>query len=196
MDPLGNLTGMYGPARPTRTHPVIYPLNLPVRGTAYNQRVGNQIKFTYASIRFQVEKKNTQNMQSTLSWKAFLVWKKDGDTNLTMPDLFQTDANGAYTPMCYTNHETFKQFYRPKYLTKHGKFIDETGGNNHGFFAYNYPRMSQKLSVQTKFELGSDSVCTQMRPYLVFMSDDNQVHPTDTDHVDFTGTVRLSYVDN
>lgn len=195
-DPNGNLTGMFGPARPTRQHVVLYPLPLPVRGTAYNERVGNQVKFTYCSVRLQVEKRNQANYQSSLCWKAFIIWKKDGDTNMLPNDILVPDANGNYTPMCYTNHEKFKQFYRPKYLSKSGKFIDETGGNQNGFTCFQYPRMSQKLSIQTKFELGSDDVCTQMRPYICFMSDDNQVHPTDTDHIDFTGTIRLSYVDN
>jgi hypothetical protein len=198
MDPLGNLTGMYGPARPTRTHVTLYPIPLPIRGVAYNQRVGNQVKFTYISARLQVEKANLSNYQSTLTWKCFIVWKKDGDTTLAPNDLLVPDANGAYTPMCYTNAEKFKQFYRPKYLTKTGRFTEEVSATPDGApnCSYHYPRMSQKLSVQTKFELGSDSVCTQMRPYICFMSDDNQVHPTDNDHVDFTGTIRLSYVDN
>jgi hypothetical protein len=196
-DPLGNLTGMYGAARPTRTHPCIYPLPLPIRGLAYNQRVGNQVKFTYLSARIQVEHSNLENLQNTCTWKCFIVWKKDGETNLVTNDLLKPDANGAYTPMCYTNHEKFKQFYRPKYLTKTGRFTDQYAASGQTpQQSYHYPRMAQKLSVQSKFELGSDSVCTQMRPYIVFMSDDNQVHPNDNDHIDFTGTIRLSYVDN
>lgn len=194
-DPYGNPIG-FGPARPTRTHMTIYPLPLPIRGTAYNQRVGNQIKLTHASVRLQVEKANTDTLQSTTTWKCFIIFQKDGGTTLLPTDIMQPDANGAYTPMCFTNAEKFKSFYRPKFLSKTGRFKDPDTSNPTGNMAYHYPRMSQKLSTQIKFELNDDYNVTQMRPFIVFMSDDNQVHPSDNDHIQFSGTIRLSYVDN
>lgn len=194
-DPYGHAIA-YGPARPNRNAALIYEIILPARGTAYNQRIGNQIKLTHMSARLQVERTNKQNSQSTCTWKAFVFFVKDGDaTYPTSTDLIELDCNGKYTPMCYSNNQTYKNFIRPGGLSKTGFFKDPTATNNAGNTMFHYPRMNQKLNLPIKFENGDDFACTQNRPFIMFVSDDNSV-ANDTDHIDFTGKIRLSYVDN
>lgn len=194
-DPLGHAIA-YGPARPNRNAAVIYELTLPSRGTAYNQRVGNQIKITHISARLQVERTNAQNYQATCTWKAFIFFVKDGDNAYpTATDIVELDCNGKYTPMCYANNQTYKQFIRPKMLTKAGLIKDPANTSSAGNTTFHYPKMNQALNIPVKFENNDDYACTQNRPFIMFLSDDNSVH-TDTDHLDFTGKIRISYVDN
>lgn len=191
-----------GPMVATRQAPVIYKLALPVRGTAYNQRIGNQLKLTHISMRLQVERANKQGYQSTCAYKVFLFFKKDGDvedpSTLTPPitDLIEPDANGTYTPMCYANGQTFKEFYRPKLLCKVGGFKDNVTTEAAGNVQYHYARLDQKVNIPVKFLNGSDIDCSAYRPFICLLSDDNSNATADTDHLEVTGTIRLSWVDN
>lgn len=209
-----------GAATPTRTTPVIYRLALPTRGTAYNQRIGNQIKITNIHAKFQIERLNKQNYQTTCHWKFFIFFVKAGDEfNPTIDHLFEKDVNNNYTPMCRTNAQEFKKFYRPKMLTKSGKIVEQVAGNANGATHYKYVNLSQKMGTRVTFDnaeyntfqdVDPDTDQTNnpdqfpcvagMRPYICFLSDDNSssVNPSfnDLDTLDFTGNIRISYVDN
>lgn len=208
-----------GVARPTRNSPVIYRLALPERGVAYNQRIGNQIKITNIHAKFQIERLNKQNYQTSCHWKFFLFFVKAGDEySPTIDQLFEQDVNGNYTPMCRTNGQEFKKFYRPKMLTKSGKIIEQVNGNNQGACHYKYCTISQKMSTKVMFDNAEyktyvdqepsdqtnnvdDFPCVEaMRPYICFLSDDNSGGSNNTtadqDTLDFTGNIRISYVDN
>lgn len=187
----------FGIARPTKTNPVIYRLALPERGVAYNQRVGNQIKITHMTCKLQLERVNKQAYQASIQYKCFIVFAKSGDEDLlNIQDLFDTDANGNYTPMCFSNNNKYKNFYRPRLLSKQGKIIEQIPQNAGGQSHYRYLNMQQKLNVRTVWRDSHDTDVNQMRPYIVFMSDDNSANDTDTDRLDVTGQIKISYVDN
>ena len=208
-----------GVARPTRTTPVIYRLVLPERGVAYNQRIGNQLKITNIHCKFQIERLNRQNYQNSCHWKFFIFFVKAGDEfTPTIDQLFEQDVNGNYTPMCRTNSQEFKKFYRPRMLSKSGKIVEQVNGNNQGQCHYKYINMSQRMNTRVMFDNAEyrtfvdqeasdqtnnvdDFPCVEnMRPYICFLSDDNSGGAnnatTDTDAIDFTGSIRISYVDN
>lgn len=216
---LGTRSLRAGVARPTRNTPVIYRIVLPERGVAYNQRIGNQIKITNIHAKFQIERLNRQNYQTSCHWKMFMFFVKAGDEfSPSIDQLFEQDVNGNYTPMCRTNSQEFRKFYRPKMLTKTGKIVEQVNGNNQGACHYKYVNISQKMNVKVQFENATystfvdqepsdqnnnvdDFPCVDvMRPYICFLSDDNSGGTNnttnDTDAIDFTGSIRISYVDN
>lgn len=120
--------------------------------------------------------------------------------------------------MCRTNGQEFKKFYRPKMLSKSGKIIEQVNGNNQGACHYRYVNLSQKMSTKVMFDNAEyktfvdqepsdqtnnvdDFPCVEaMRPYICFLSDDNSGGANNTtndqDTLDFTGNIRISYVDN
>lgn len=185
----------YGPVAPDKSNPKVLPLALPYRGVEYNQRVGNQLKITHISIRLQIERQNKLNNYASVSYRVFLMFKKSGDDSPISPDdIYEQDANGNFTPMCYRNPQEFKTFYSPKLLACRGLIRDNLAGNNSTQKELFYKNMSQKMNVTVKFKNGLDAVCTAMRPFLVLCTDDNSA--TDTEKTHFTGKVRISYVDN
>lgn len=59
-----------------------------------------------------------------------------------------------------------------------------------------YINKQTKCSIRVNFENGSDTIVTQMKPYLLFMAD-SPVSGSDTyDPVVISGTIRFTYVDN
>lgn len=185
----------YGPVAPDRQTPKVLPLALPYRGVEYNQRVGNQLKITNISIRLQIERQNRLNNYASVAYRVFLMFKKSGDDSPVSPaDLYEQDANGNYTPMCYRNPQEFKTFYSPKLLACRGLIRDNLAGNSSTQKELFYKNMQQKLNVTVKFQNGVDAVCTAMRPYLVILTDDQS--NSDNEKTHFTGKVRISYVDN
>lgn len=62
-----------------------------------------------------------------------------------------------------------------------------------------YINKQTKTSIRVNFENGSDTIVTQMKPYLLLMADSPstaQSTATILDPVSITGTIRFTYVDN
>lgn len=59
-----------------------------------------------------------------------------------------------------------------------------------------YINKQTKCSIRVNFESGSDTIVTQMKPYLLLMSDSPVSGANTYDPVSISGTIRFTYVDN
>ena len=220
---------------PYNNDPIFLALTLPQRGTAYNQRVGNQIRITHITTKIEMLFKNNTDLFSRTTCSARLLFAKSGDDVPTIEDLYEQDANGHYTRASFVNTQTWKKYTWIKSLNSFKSHLDQVnrypnattdqsttapisdgnggvgggGGNNNidvraqASIALNlsryYINKQTKCSVRVNFENGSDTIVTQMKPYLLLMADcasTAQTEATILDPVSITGTVRFTYVDN
>lgn len=204
---------------PTKDTPIILPIPLPSRGTAYNNRVGNQIKITHVTSKLQFVFKNNQDLTSRTTVMAQILFARSADDVPDITKLYEQDANGHYTPMSMSNTQEWKK-YRWLKAHKHKKshqdkvnrygpagagsnFVDNSGGatsvitpaNTELNLSSYYSNKQSRENIRVSFENGSDTFVTQMKPYLLLRSDVIE-GTTDYDPVGVSGIIRFTYVDN
>ncbi|WP_445772322.1 hypothetical protein [Rheinheimera sp.] len=195
--------------QPTNQTPIVLALPVPERGVAFNNRVGNQIKITHISSKLQFFFKNNQDLIGRTSCSVRLLFAKSGADIPNITDLYQPDANGHYTRNSFTQSQNWKKYAWIKPLNSFKSHTDmmprqaedatiairiapSTQSIHDTTY---YVNKSAKVNIKMMFENGSDTDITQMKPYLLFMSDTIQA-TTNYDPVLITGTIRFTYVDN
>jgi hypothetical protein len=211
---------------PYNNDPIFLSLSLPERGTAYNQRVGNQIRITHITTKMEFLFKNNTDLFSRTTCSARLLFAKSGNDVPTIEDLYELDANGHYTRASFVNTQTWKKYAWIKSLNSFKSHTDNVNrypeSNSNGNTAdpdgvtsvitevdkqanlplnlsRYYINKQTKSSIRVSFENGSDTIVTQMKPYLLLMADcvsTAQTEATILDPVSVTGTIRFTYVDN
>lgn len=209
---------------PTNNTPIVLPLPVPARGTAYNNRIGNQIRVVHITTKIQFQFENNNDLIGRTTGSVRLLFAKSGDDVPTISDLYELDSNGHYTRNSFTNTQNWKKYSWIKPLNTFKSHTDTvnryppSGSNaqtesgiglttsqtnidvrNQSQFSLNlskyYVNKQTKTSVKMMFENGSDTVVTMMKPYLLFMADVLPGNPS-YDPVSITGTIRMTYVDN
>lgn len=209
---------------PLKNTPIIIPLPLPVRGVAFNQRVGNQIKITHITSKLQFVFNNNQDLTQRTTAVAQIIFAKSADDIPTIDELYLPDANGHITPMSFTNVQEYKKFLWIKGLKSQKSYVQptnryapargdgytkdtvETQNNinvatpatvslNEAPFFIN---KQATTNIRVYFQNGSEVEVAQMKPYLILRSDViNGATPTTSyDPVGITGQIRFTYVDN
>lgn len=210
---------------PYNNDPVFLALTLPVRGTAYNERVGNQIRIVHITSKIEMTFRNNTDLISRTTCSARLLWAKSGDDVPQVEDLYDLDSNGHYTRNSFVNTQTWNKYVWIKPLNTFKSHTDQVNryppSNSAGDTILNnglgaqfnattvatqplnlskyYINKQTKCSLKVMFENGSDSIVSQMKPYLLLMADcPNTSTGTSTilDPVTVTGTIRFTYVDN
>lgn len=209
---------------PVNNDPIFLNCLLPSRGVAYNQRIGNQIRITHITSKLEFAFKNNNDLFSRTTASVRLLFAKAGDDVPTIEDLYELDSNGHYTRNSFVNTQTWKKYTWIKSLNSFkshtdlvnryplsnssGRTGDPTAAlpnnltdvtdvasqslNNTKY----YINKQTKCSIRVNFENGSDTIVTQMKPYLLFIAD-SPVSGTDVyDPVVISGTIRFTYVDN
>uniref|UniRef100_UPI00404B53E5 hypothetical protein n=1 Tax=Flavobacterium sp. TaxID=239 RepID=UPI00404B53E5 len=211
---------------PYNNDPVFLALTLPVRGTAFNERVGNQIRIVHITSKLEMTFKNNTDLLSRTTASARLLWAKSGDDVPQVEDLYDLDSNGHYTRNSFVNTQTWNKYVWIKSLNSFKSHTDQvnrypaaSANGNTLTPTYNgssnidvtdqasvslnlskyYINKQTKCSLKVMFESGSDSIVSQMKPYLLLMSDcpsTSSSTSTILDPVSITGTIRFTYVDN
>ncbi|WP_445772266.1 hypothetical protein [Rheinheimera sp.] len=210
---------------PTNNAPIVLALPVPARGTAYNNRIGNQIRVVHITTKIQFQFANNTDLISRTTGSVRLLFAKSGDDVPTITDLYELDSNGHYTRNSFTNTQNWKKYswIKPlntfkshqdqvnRYPSAQSNGLTSIGEYGTGQFgpidnvitqasvdvnlSKYYVNKQTKTSVKMMFENGSDTVVTMMKPYLLFMADTLPGNPS-YDPVSITGTIRMTYVDN
>jgi hypothetical protein len=206
--------------RPTKSVPVILPLITPVRGTAFNNRVGNQIRVVHMTSKLMFNFQNNSDLIQRTSVRAQIVFAKNASDIPTIDELYEVDSNGHYTPMSMSNTQEYAKFlwiksqdHRKSHLqptnryqsaSSAGTTSDPTGsGPTQNVTApasqslndaQYYSNKMSKVSIRMFFKNGTEEV-EQMKPYLLLRSDVIDAS-TDYDPVIVSGIIRMTYVDN
>ncbi|WP_445769533.1 MULTISPECIES: hypothetical protein [Pseudomonadota] len=207
---------------PTNSTPIVLPLPVPARGTAYNNRIGNQIRVVHITTKIQFQFANNTDLIGRTTGSVRLLFAKSGDDVPTISDLYELDSNGHYTRNSFTNTQNWKKYSWIKPLNTFKSHTDQvsryplsnSSGDTNVYVAPSnqtvsvddpatlslnlskyYVNKQTKTSVKMMFENGSDTVVTMMKPYLLFMADVIPGNPS-YDPVSITGTIRMTYVDN
>lgn len=167
--------------------------------------------------------KNNQDLTQRVTAQAQILFAKSSDDVPTIDKLYKLDANGHYTPMSMVNVQEYKKYLWIKPLTHKkshlqptnrfpesnasGNTEDPTNGSTADIDvttpvvdslndAVYYSNKQTKTSIRQYFENGSDTVITQMTPYILLRSDVIEASPRNYDPVGISGTIRMTYVDN
>lgn len=206
--------------RPTEDTPIIIPLFTPVRGTSYNNRVGNQIRIVHITSKLEFLFQNNSDLFSQTTAKAQILFAKSADDIPTIDKLYELDPNGHYTPLSMANTQEWKKYTWIKGASHYCKNKDAfnryplsepTGttaiGNGANTFnatdiaaqplniVRKYVNKSCKSSIRVSFKNNSDDV-EQYKPYLLLRSDVREHNGNFNDPVVVSGTIRFTYVDN
>lgn len=205
---------------PTKSVPIILPLSTPVRGTSYNNRIGNQIRVVHMTSKLEFVFSNNQDLVQRVSARAQIVFAKNSSDTPTIDELYEVDANGHYTPMSMTNTQEYSKFawikshdHKKSHLQPTNRFpassaagttADPTGSGPTQNVAAPasvslnkapyYSNKMSKVNIRIMFKNGTDEVET-MKPYLLLRSDVIDA-AIDYDPVAVTGIIRMTYVDN
>lgn len=211
---------------PVNNDPIFLNCLLPSRGVAYNQRIGNQIRITHITSKLEFTFKNNTDLISRTTASVRLLFAKAGDDVPTIEDLYELDSNGHYTRNSFVNTQTWKKYTWIKSLNslkshtdlvnrfpqsyKDGKVynpnssganvatdleVETTASQSLNVSKY-YINKQTKCSIRVNFENGSDTIVTQMKPYLLFIADSPVSGSNTYDPVVISGTIRFTYVDN
>lgn len=207
---------------PTNNTPIVLPLPVPARGTAYNNRVGNQIRVVHITTKLQFQFANNTDLIGRTTASVRLLFAKSGDDVPTISDLYELDSNGHYTRNSFANTQNWKKYSWIKPLNTFKSHQDQvnrfpasnqyaqtedpasgTGDIDVDSAAQESLNLSKyyinkqtKTSIKMMFENGSDTVVTMMKPYLLFMADTPFSGGLGFDPISITGTIRMTYVDN
>jgi len=206
---------------PTKSVPIILALPVPARGTAYNQRIGNQLRVVHMTTKLQFVFENNTDLIQRASVRAQVLFAKSGDDVPDITKLYDLDANGHYTPMSFVNTQEYSKYvwiksldHKKGYtqptsrypLSRFDAKTDDPANQNNEItvtdpastslnIATFYSNKQTKLSIHMMFQNGSDTVVEQMVPYLLLRSD--VIDATiDYDPIAVSGTIRMTYVDN
>lgn len=209
---------------PTNSTPIVIPLPLPIRGTGYSDRIGNQIRIVHMTSKLKFLFKNNQDLIQRVNARAQIIFAKDATNVPAISNLYDTDANGHYTPMSMVQTQEYKKYVwlkthdHKKGYTQPTNRYPLTGSNGtvytHPGTVYNeditattpanqslndapfYSNRMGKCSIRVFFENGSDTNVEQMKPYLVLRSDAIESGSNVYDPCQITGIIRMTYVDN
>jgi len=209
--------------RPTKNTPIIIPLPTPVKGTAYNNRIGNQIRIVHMTSKLEFTFQNNTDLISRTTCKAQILFAKSADDIPDITKLYELDPNGHYTPLSMANTQEWNKY---KWVKPLGMTVKNTNYTNRypesnatGTSRINGASSSQTLDVTTpatqplnivaKYKSASTKCSTrisfknnsedveQMKPYLLLRSDVIEASSgADYDPVVISGTIRMTYVDN
>lgn len=209
---------------PTASTPIVIPLPLPAKGTGYNDRIGNQLRIVHITSKLKFLFKNNNDLIQRVNCRAQLVFAKDGSNVPAITNLYDTDANGHYTPMSmvqtqeYNKYVWMKSHDHKRGYTQPTNRYPLTGTNGtvytHPGTVYNeditattpatqslndapfYSNKSSKCSIKVMFENSSDTNVEQMKPFLVLRADSPENNNLIYDPVQVSGIIRFTYVDN
>ena len=209
--------------RPTKNTPIIIPLPTPVKGTGYNNRIGNQIRVVHMTSKLEFTFQNNTDLISRTTCKAQILFAKSADDIPDITKLYELDPNGHYTPLSMANTQEWNKY---KWVKPLGMMVKNTQytnrypeSNSAGTARINgasssqtfqvdevanqplnivakYRSASTKCSTRISFKNNSEDV-EQYKPYLLLRSDVIESSTgSDYDPVVVSGTVRMTYVDN
>ncbi|WP_445779048.1 hypothetical protein [Shewanella sp.] len=208
--------------RPTKQVPIIIPLNMPVKGLNFNNRVGNQLKITHITSKLEFVFANNSDLIQRTNVRAQIIFAKNATDIPTIDELYELDANGHYTPMSMTNSQEYGKFLWLKshdhskgYTQPTNRYpLSNSGGRTADprpnqtpdnievdepatqslNNALFYSNKKSQESIKVSFKNLSNDV-EQMKPYLLLRSD--VIDATiDYDPITVSGIIRMTYVDN
>lgn len=204
---------------PTKSVPVIIPLDMPIKGLNFNNRVGNQLKITHITSKLEFVFFNNQDLIQRTNVRAQILFAKNASDIPTIDELYEQDANGHYTPMSMTNSQEYNKFiwlkshdHKKGYTQPTNRYNASTDSgqtrlsSSDGYQdvrtpttvslnkAVFYSNKKSQESIRVSFKNLSNDV-EQMKPYLILRSDviDASI---DYDPIAVTGIIRMTYVDN
>lgn len=204
--------------KPTKSVPIILPLITPVRGTAYNNRVGNQIRVVHMTSKLMFNFTNNTDLIQRVSVRAQILFAKNSTDIPTIDELYELDSNGHYTPMSMSNTQEYGKYTWIKSQDHKKSHLQPTNRYNTSSTsaltrldtglplfdvrdrgealndAQYYSNKMSKVSIRMFFKNGTEEV-EQMKPYLLLRSDVIDAD-TDYDPVIVSGIIRMTYVDN
>jgi hypothetical protein len=95
---------------PSASTPIVIPLPLPTKGTGYSDRIGNQLRIVHITSKLKFLFKNNQDLIQRVNARAQLVFAKDGTNVPAISNLYDTDANGHYTPMSMVQTQEYNKY--------------------------------------------------------------------------------------
>ena len=205
--------------RPTKNTPIIIALPTPAKGTAYNQRIGNQIRIVHMTSKLEFTFQNNTDLIQRTTCKAQILFAKSADDIPDITKLYELDPNGHYTPLSMANTQEWNKYkwVKPLGMTvKNTQYTNRYPGSNTSGntiiggtvipvedpadqplnIVPKYRNASTKCSTRISFKNNSNDV-EQMKPYLLLRSDVIESSSGDDyDPVVISGTIRMTYVDN
>jgi hypothetical protein len=206
--------------RPTEDTPILIPLSTPVRGTSYNNRVGNQIRIVHITSKLEFTFQNNSDLFSQTTARAQILFAKSADDIPTIDKLYELDPNGHYTPLSMANTQEWNKYTWIKgasHLVKNKDAFNRyppseptgttsLGGGTPTWNATDiaaqpmnivrkYSSKKCQASIRVSFAKDSELV-EQMKPYLLLRSDVRENNGNFNDPVVVSGTIRFTYVDN
>lgn len=214
-------TGAIVSQLPTKSVPIIVDLSTPMRGTGYNDRVGNQIRVVHMTAKYQFTFQNNSDLIQRQNVRARIIFAKNAADVPVISNLLEPDSNGHYTDQSFTNTQEYKKYLWLKALDTRCGYTQPTNryppansasesmnpvapNNTEDVrtpagdalnIANFFKRAEAKTSVRMFFANNSDSV-EQMKPYLILTSDVIKATPNDYDPVYVSASIRMTYVDN
>lgn len=206
--------------RPTKSTPIIIPLPTPLKGTAYNERIGNQIRIVHMTSKLEFTFQNNTDLIQRTTAKAQILFAKSADDIPDITKLYELDPNGHYTPLSMANTQEWNKY---KWVKPLGMTVKNTQYTNRypnsepsGTTALGvgggtwdaadlatkplnivakYRNAGTKCSTRISFKNNSNEV-EQYKPYLLLRSDVLESTAGGYDPVIVSGTIRMTYVDN
>lgn len=107
--------------KPTKNNPIIIAINTPIRGTGFSDRVGNQIRVTHMTCKYQLSYHNNTDLIQRQNVRARIIFARDAGNVPSIFNLLETDANGHYTDLSFTNTQEYRKYVWMKALDmRHG----------------------------------------------------------------------------
>ncbi len=206
--------------RPTKSTPIIIPLPTPLKGTAYNERIGNQIRIVHMTSKLEFTFQNNTDLIQRTTAKAQILFAKSADDIPDITKLYELDPNGHYTPLSMANTQEWNKY---KWVKPLGMTVKNTQYTNRypnseptgttalgvGGATWNakdlateplnivakYKSLGTKCSTRISFKNNSNEV-EMYKPYLLLRSDVLESTAGGYDPVIVSGTIRMTYVDN
>ena len=114
-------SGQIPAQKPTKNTPLIFQIPTPNRGTGYDNRVGNQIRVTHMTAKFQLAYHNNTDLIQRQNVRARIIFAKDAGDVPVISNLLHQDANGHYTDLSFINGQEYKKYLWLKALDmRHG----------------------------------------------------------------------------
>ncbi len=215
---LANSTAQF----PTKSVPIILALDTPIKGLNYNNRVGNQIKITHITSKFEFIFNNNNDLIQRTNLRVQLLFAKNASDVPTIDQLYELDPNGHYTPLSMSNTQEYGKFlwikshdHQKGYTQPTNRYPESNSGGRTADprpgqtpdniqvdepatqslnKAIFYSNKKSTESIKVMFKNLSNDV-EQMKPYLLMRSD--VIDATiDYDPIAVTGIIRMTYVDN
>lgn len=207
--------------KPTKNTPLIIPIPTPVKGTAYNNRIGNQIRIVHMTSKLEFTFQNNTDLIQRTTAKAQILFAKSADDIPDITKLYELDPNGHYTPLSMANTQEWNKYkwvkplgmtvkntqYTNRYPPSASDGLTRINGGSSQFdvetpatqplnIVQKYRSAGTKCSTRISFKNNSDDV-EMYKPYLLLRSDVVEASSgADYDPVIVSGTIRMTYVDN